>query len=517
MANFLTQGVDVSNIDRGVMAREQFDAFDRQRKARNALAAWAQDRSDTNLGAVFEADPQTGFQLEKMSLDAATKRREQQFKVAGIIKDMLTQAANSADPAAAWEQARTTLVKQYGMDMKTVSSLPPWGEGTKALYQTVEKFGAPFKGRIPGQTDAGFYQQGDRGTIRHVEGIVPPAEKPQIVKGADGYQYYASGPDKGKRVLGGIKSPRDQFMEMIGGTGPMTGGGGTGFLGGGAGGDTLRIEGIPEGATLSAGTDTAQPRSSMRELFYSLPPAVQQGILAAKDPMQAFSTYMTRAKGLDVQFDENGRVRSITQGGSSTPGGMQKKTAGNIEEKLLTTREGLARLDSIATTYRPEYLTYPEQLENAWVALKEKSGGVLGRVSPEERQRLADYTQFRRDAVDNINRYINEITGAQMSEAEANRLRKGVPDAEKDSPTEFASKWISTSKSLQMAAARYVYALRNGLDVESVSVGQMPQIVNDRGAALEQSIKARNPSMSDQQVQEIVQGQLLIEFGLRGR
>lgn len=226
---------------------------------------------------------------------------------------------------------------------------------------------------------------------------------------------------------------------------------------------------------------------------------------------------MTRAKGLDVQFDENGRVRSITQGGSSTPGGMQKKTAGNIEEKLLTTREGLARLDSIATTYRPEYLTYPEQLENAWVALKEKSGGVLGRVSPEERQRLADYTQFRRDAVDNINRYINEITGAQMSEAEANRLRKGVPDAEKDSPTEFASKWISTSKSLQMAAARYVYALRNGLDVESVSVGQMPQIVNDRGAALEQSIKARNPSMSDQQVQEIVQGQLLIEFGLRGR
>lgn len=323
---------------------------------------------------------------------------------------------------------------------------------------------------------------------------------PQTVIGPDGKPYYLDG----KPVLPNVQSPRDEFMKMIGGD--------SSGLGGGAGNDQLQsipIEGVPSGASMSGGTDTAKP--TVKELFRALPQEVQAGILAAKDPMQAFSSYMTRQKGLDIQFGPDGKVTSITQGGGGTPGGMQKATAGNLEKDLLTAREGIARLARIQMSVKPEYMTYPTQMENMWRAFKEKAGVDL---SPGERQQLADYTAFRRDAFDNINRYIKEITGAQMSAQEADRITKGMPDPQRDSPTEFASKMQATMGSLRMSAARYVYALRSGLDPKSVNLDTMPSIVNERGKQIEQTVSSRNPEWKPDQVQQFVKKQLMVEFGL---
>lgn len=305
---------------------------------------------------------------------------------------------------------------------------------------------------------------------------------------------------------------RNRFMDLLGGGGEgaldLEGGAGNDTLGGGAAKDTITP------STLLA-NDQAPPEKpkqpTVKELFDALPPEVQAGIKASPDPQRAFSTYMVRQKGLQIEFDDQGRVKAITQGTTGPAGGMQKSTAGDIEKALFTAREGMARLSRIEESFKPEYLTIPEKLSNWWTASKEKMG--LG-LKPEEKQALTEYTAFRRNAFDNINRYIKEITGAQMSEAEADRLRQSMPDPANDSPTEFAAGMNATFKTLRMAAARHVYTLRSGLDPKSVSIDSMAGIVNKRGEQVEKEIKTRNPSWDEDQVRSFTRQVLSAEFGL---
>jgi hypothetical protein len=229
--------------------------------------------------------------------------------------------------------------------------------------------------------------------------------------------------------------------------------------------------------------------------------------------------------GMDIEVTDEGT--HIRTGVSGVAGGMQKKTAGTLEDKVLNTVEGIQRLDQIAQSYRPEY----QELGTRWKTFtskwKEKLRGTpiekwidLG-LEPDDKVLLENYTAFRRDAIDNINRHIKEITGAQMSEKEAGRLRKAMPDPgegllDGDSPTEFESKWKSANTALRMAQARYVYLLKSGMDEKSIknmakndmlpSLSNMKGIINQKA----EEIKAANPG--------IPAGQLKLEvakyFGL---
>jgi molybdopterin converting factor small subunit len=64
--------------------------------------------------------------------------------------------------------------------------------------------------------------------------------------------------------------------------------------------------------------------------------------------------------------------------------------------------------------------------------------GVLD-LFPGEKERYEDKAKFFAAVSDRANRYIKEITGAQMSEAEANRLLKAIPNV-KDDPAGFVQK-----------------------------------------------------------------------------
>lgn len=61
-------------------------------------------------------------------------------------------------------------------------------------------------------------------------------------------------------------------------------------------------------------------------------------------------------------------------------------------------------------------------------------------MKPEDRQKLADYTSFKQNATNNLSEYIKYITGAAMGIQEEGRIRKGMPDPEKDSPAQFEAK-----------------------------------------------------------------------------
>ncbi len=87
-------------------------------------------------------------------------------------------------------------------------------------------------------------------------------------------------------------------------------------------------------------------------------------------------------------------------------------------------------------------------------------------VSDEQKARLTEFSRFRQDAYDNMNRYIKEITGAAMSETEANRLRKAMPDPENDSPAAFKAKIDHSMEILQAAGERYQKLRTEGLSVK---------------------------------------------------
>src|SRR3990167_9331251 len=102
-----------------------------------------------------------------------------------------------------------------------------------------------------------------------------------------------------------------------------------------------------------------------------------------------------------------------------------EKTRTEAQRVVVAAREQRARLSQIRETFKPEYLQWSTQ---AWVGglkVAEKLGVPL---SDDQRANISNITTFKQRSIENLNLYIKEITGAQMSEAEAGRLRRAMPD-----------------------------------------------------------------------------------------
>jgi len=178
-----------------------------------------------------------------------------------------------------------------------------------------------------------------------------------------------------------------------------------------------------------------------------------------------------KGKGLDIQFGEEGGVRSITQGGM---GGGQKaditrKTRGTLEAKFLNTANSLSRIGEISSRYKSEYLQVLPRTKTLWTSLKNKFGAD---VPEKEGEKLRETTAFLRTTISNINKHIKEVTGAQMSEKEADRISLEVPKAGQswwnflwsgDSPIEFESKMEDIELTLRASMARTQWYLAKGM------------------------------------------------------
>jgi hypothetical protein len=149
---------------------------------------------------------------------------------------------------------------------------------------------------------------------------------------------------------------------------------------------------------------------------------------------------------------------------NAAQGTLTKKTQGEIEEKLMAGHEQYARISEIISGFKPEYQEVGYRWGQTITGLKAR----LGRdISPEDAQELAGFKSYQRTAIENINLYIKEMTGAQMSEKEANRLRLAQPDpGEKwytgDDPITFKAKADNVIKSVRAVIARYEYYRSKG-------------------------------------------------------
>ena len=189
-------------------------------------------------------------------------------------------------------------------------------------------------------------------------------------------------------------------------------------------------------------------------------------VISLKMPDGSTASYRKNDPRLDEALKQGGEpFKASVEGSRSDVFSPSKKTADQLQKTLLNTNENLARIEATADMFDPDYLTYQTGIEQKALKVAEKAGIDIGESG---REKITKVSKFRRNAIENLNLYIKDITGAQMSEAEADRLRKAVPDAENDSPTEFKAKMDDAIMQLKSKQTRTTYALQNGLDPESL-------------------------------------------------
>jgi hypothetical protein len=198
--------------------------------------------------------------------------------------------------------------------------------------------------------------------------------------------------------------------------------------------------------------------------------------------------------------------------GAVAPG---KEGANKVDAQLLELGQNRLNLQSISENFSPKYLEKPFQLKMEAIAAMEKFGK---KPSPEQAAELAEYSEFAQNAYNQLNGYINLITGAAVGSGEEEaRIRKGVPDPQKDSPTQFLSKLNAKLREGRLYEARLGYIKQNGLKMIDVDVNKIPTLMRQREAALKGDNKlfgGKNYSDKDPNHKAIVKAILSREFGL---
>lgn len=173
----------------------------------------------------------------------------------------------------------------------------------------------------------------------------------------------------------------------------------------------------------------------------------------------------TMSKGMKVTTNADGTV-SIEMGGDD----VTVKTKSDIEKKIIDGTEAFNRIKTISDTYKPEYQEIGNRLAMTWTGIQSKFGQP---VKKEDANKLAEWKKHQRKSIENINLYIKELTGAQMSELEADRLRLAQPDpGEKwwqgDNPITYKAKIDDILKYSRASIARFEYYKNQGISPNKI-------------------------------------------------
>lgn len=186
-------------------------------------------------------------------------------------------------------------------------------------------------------------------------------------------------------------------------------------------------------------------------------------------------------------YDAEGRPIGIMSGAT-----MGKPAQNKVEEQQFNANESIGRLSKIRAGFKPEYQQFGNQVGMEWTRLKDR----FNEASPHEKKKFAEYTGWRSGAINNLNMEIKQLTGAAMTEAEAQRLLAGLPNPGTgptnpgDSPTEFQAKLDAAIDGAKQAAIRASLAKQYGLDWRQIPLDQvesqlLDRYMQDRAKALE--------------------------------
>jgi hypothetical protein len=185
-----------------------------------------------------------------------------------------------------------------------------------------------------------------------------------------------------------------------------------------------------------------------------------------------------------------------------------------LQESIVGATDELDRLNSIGEQFNPEFLQLPGKAKAIGLKIKDLAGGALGDLSSDQQKYLTEYSTFVADAAKNLSSILNRLSGAAISPAEAERLKKGIPN-DQDSPTQFAAKYKAAVKDVTRATMRANWALTQGIGVKSTDnlskmmpLSAIDQVYETRANEIWQSLGG-TPETKAQAVKQANQ-----EFGL---
>lgn len=199
----------------------------------------------------------------------------------------------------------------------------------------------------------------------------------------------------------------------------------------------------------------------------------------------------------------------------NNPVPLGKAAETKVDEGLLDTSATLMRLNGIRKQYKPEWSEFSTQAGMKLNQLGEKYLGV--NIAPATKEKFKQYTQWRQKATTNLNLTIKALTGAAMSETEAQRIMSTLPTPD-DSPSEFQAKLDGAEQETKMALARLTYIKRRGgMSIADVPLEAMPDLMRARDREIEGEVLRRYPNMAPAERNDLIKRQLAQEFGLIGR
>lgn len=244
------------------------------------------------------------------------------------------------------------------------------------------------------------------------------------------------------------------------------------------------------------------------------PSSYEEFVLAQKDPEFAAFLRSRRGKGISITQPDGSVIQIGGESGEIGPADLSAPTKNKLQEALVQAADELDRLNSIGQAFDPKFLTIQGRALGAGLKLKDISGGLFGQMNPQEKDFLRRYSTFRAESGKNLSAILNRLSGAAISPAEGERLKKGIPHDE-DSPTQFQAKFDASVKDVTRATMRANWALKNGIGVRSVEqlaqvmpLDAIDQVYEQRANQLWQALGG-TPETKQQAIQQANQ-----EFGL---
>lgn len=194
------------------------------------------------------------------------------------------------------------------------------------------------------------------------------------------------------------------------------------------------------------------------------------GSLLQRDPTTGKLTQVQTRRpqgsaGFNMQMPDGTVISMGGSGGGVAAADLSGPTKNRLQESIVQATDELDRLNSIGEGFDPKFLQIPGRLKGAALKLKDIAG--IKDLTPDESQYLTKFSTFKADAAKNLSTILNRLSGAAISPAEGERLKKGIPNDE-DSPTQFIAKYRAAVKDSTRAIMRANWALKNGIGVQSV-------------------------------------------------
>ena len=173
------------------------------------------------------------------------------------------------------------------------------------------------------------------------------------------------------------------------------------------------------------------------------------------------------AKKSNISVGADGQI-SITE---DSGGGFGTVANNTLDKAVIDADKNLTNIARMKETFSPDFATIPGKASNEVTNLMDKL--QVGAITPEEQQKLQDYSVFAQATMTSLNDYIRAMTGAALSPGEVQRALAVMPTIgtggvtgifQGDGPTAFTAKLQGIENLIRATQQRAIVLKRDGIN-----------------------------------------------------